>query len=101
MKVAVSAEFTVTGCVDCGAMKAMSKDEPKDDSVCYLYGADAVKIWKDTDGKHHVIIVRTKPERVFLSCQPSSKLLTEDGIAAILNFVEHIRSDQEVPLAAQ
>jgi hypothetical protein len=89
-------EFTITSCVDCGVTRAMGKDDPKEELGVYLYGADAVKIWADYDGKHSIIIVRTRPERVFLSCQPSAKLMTADGIAAILNFVEHIKPEQEV-----
>lgn len=95
MRTSSNAEFTLTGCIDCGVVKAMPKDEPKEKDACYLYGADAVRIWKDADSKHHIIIVRSRPERVFLSCQPSSRLLTELGIAAILNFVERITPEQE------
>lgn len=89
-------EFTVTGCIDCGVVKALPKDEPKVADATFVYGADAVRIWFDADGRHHLIVVRTKPERVFLSCQPAAKLLTENGVAAILNFIENIKPEQEV-----
>lgn len=88
-------EYTLTGCVDCGVTKALPKDEPIESQVAFIYGGTAVRIWKEPD-KHSLILVRGKPERVFLSCQPHPKLITEEGIAAILNFVEHIKPEQEV-----
>lgn len=89
-------EFTLTGCVDCGTVKAISKEEPLESQVAFIYGGSAVRMWKDQDHKHTLIVVRGKPERIFLSCQPYAKLLTEDGVAAICNFVEHIKPEQEV-----
>jgi hypothetical protein len=86
--------FTLTSCVDCGITKALGKDELTVASVAFRYGSEAIKIWKYD--KHHVIVVNSRPERVFLSCQESQKLWSDEGIAAILNFVEHIKPEQEV-----
>lgn len=88
-------EFTLTGCIDCGAVKALPKDEPKVDAS-FEYGSKAVCMWRDPDNKHHLIIVSTKPERMFLSCQSFDKLLTQDGVSAILNFVANIPKTSEV-----
>src|SRR5438034_11292274 len=89
-------EMTLTGCVDCGIVKVLPKEEPVESTAVYLYGGAAVRMWKDLDGKHTLILVKAKPERMFLSCQETSKILSEEGVAAILNFIEKIRSDQEV-----
>lgn len=88
-------EFTLTGCIDCNVVKALPKDEPKVDAS-FEYGSKAVCMWKDPDNKHHLIIVSTKPERMFLSCQPFDKLLTTDGVSEILNFVANIPKTSEV-----
>ncbi len=86
-------EFTITGCVDCGEVRVLSRDEPQESAVAYLYGGSAVRMWHY--GKHQLILVKTKPERMFLSCQPFDKLFSEHGIASILSFVEGITKDQE------
>ena len=95
-EMAKTIEFTLTGCIDCGVVKALPKDDPNMEHPSFQYGSAAVKMWKDPDGKHNLIIVTTRPERVFLSCQPYSKLLTENGVAAVLNFVENIPKSSEV-----
>lgn len=92
-------EFVLTGCIDCECVKAMPKDEPKIDAS-FEFGSKAVRMWKDPDNKHHLIIVSSTPERVFLSCKPYADLLTEKGVAAILNLVEEIKPDQEASYVA-
>lgn len=92
-------EFVLTGCIDCECVKAMPKDEPKMDAS-FEFGSRAVRMWKDPDNKHHLIIVSSTPERVFLSCKPYAELLTEKGVAAILNLVEEIKPDQEASYVA-
>lgn len=87
-------EMTLTGCIDCGVVKAMSKDLPEVTQAGYVYGGLAVRMWRHDDYKHYMIVVQGKPQRVFLSCQPFSKLLTEEGVAAILNFVERIKEEK-------
>lgn len=91
-------DFVATGCVDCGFVTARPKQEPITGSPNFEYGASAVRIWREPDNKHHLIVVSTKPERVFLSCQHPDKLLTSDGVAAILNFVANIPEKSEVRL---
>jgi len=73
----------------------MQKDLPEVTQAGYMYGGLAVRMWRHEDFRHYMIVVAGKPQRVFLSCQPFSKLLTEDGVAAILNFVERIKPEQE------
>lgn len=89
-------KFTLTGCVDCGVVKTMPSDLPEVTQAGYMYGGLAVRMWKNEDGKHTMILVKGQIERVFLSCQPWDKLFSPDGIAAILNFVDRIKANQEV-----
>lgn len=95
-KLVETTEFTVTGCIDCGAVKALPASEISESSPVFSFGSQAVRMWRDIDQKHTLVIVAMKPHRVFLTCQPYDKLTTEYGIAAILNFVEHIKPEQEV-----
>lgn len=89
-------DFVATGCVDCGYVTARPKGEPKTGSPDFKYGDAAVKIWREPDNKHYLVIVSTRPERVFMSCQPPEKLLTSDGVAAILSLVANITESMEV-----
>lgn len=92
----MATDFTVTGCIDCNAVKALPANEINEQNPVFMFGGAALKMWRDMDQKHHLIVVSTRPERVFLSCQPFAKLCSEDGIAAILNFVERIKPEQEL-----
>lgn len=89
-------ELVITGCIDCGAVKASGKDALDEAHPAFEFGSLALRMWRDMDGKHYMIMVSTKPERVFLSCQPFAKLTSEDGIAACLNFTERIKPEQEI-----
>ena len=89
-------EYTLTGCVDCGVIRTIPIDRPETSHPIFKYGTLVVRMWREPDEKHHLILVAGRPERMLLSCQPFAKLLTENGVAAILNLVENIKPTQEV-----
>ena len=89
-------DLIFTGCVDCGLLLTQEKASIEESHAIFSFGNAAVKMWRQKDDRHHLIQVHGKPTRLFLSCQPFSKLLTEHGVAAILNFTEAIKPEQEV-----